>query len=561
MLADINGDGRQDLVGFGDAGVYVALSTGTQFNTAQLVVANFGYNQGWREEKHVRLLSDLNGDGRADIVAFGDDGVWTALSTGSGFVPPRLVLANVGYNQGWRVEKHVRLLADVNGDGRPDIVAFGNDGVWLALGDGSGGFGPAMFAVSNLGANQGWDPAKHERTVADVNGDGKDDIVAFGDDGVWTALSTGSGFAPPRFVLADLGYHQGWRQNANPRLLADIDHDGKKEIVGFGTAGVWVARSTGDGGFAPAVYVLADFGSNTWESHPRILADLNGDGYLDIVSGLFAETGSGVRPTLWRGLGGPTGFSKAQRVLIDFPGFGDPVVMGDVDGDGKQDLVDLNFRNYEGGLLLGVFTMVARSSDSSPPPPPAAPSNTRIINSTPTSLSVAWQNNAPDARYFTLTYGTSHSVSYLDLPSKRSTSVITGLVSATQYCVTLKTSNWWGVSAASSEVCGRTTTSAPSAFVTATVEPFNPGSDYRLVHIFGNNFQAGETVTLKITSQDGNSTPETITESAQASSSGNIDHKYSGSGGGVCIPLRAFTVQGTGVMSHRVSNVATTGCP
>jgi hypothetical protein len=85
-------------------------------------------------------------------------------------------------------------------------VALGYDGVWLALADPNGGFGPATLVVENFGVKQGWDPSKHVRAMADINGDGKADIVAFGDDGVWTALSIGNRFATPEFVLPDFGY-------------------------------------------------------------------------------------------------------------------------------------------------------------------------------------------------------------------------------------------------------------------------------------------------------------------------------------------------------------------
>jgi len=207
FTADVNGDGKQDIVAFGDDGVWLALANGGGgFDTPKLVIPNFGVKQGWDPAKHVRIMADINGDGKADIVAFGDAGVWTALSTGTGFAAPAFVLANLGYNQSWRVDKHVRLLADVNGDRKLDIVAFGDDGVWLALANGTGGFSPATFVIQNFGVNQGWDPAKHVRTVADINGDGRADIVAFGDDGVWTALSAGSNFAAPSFVLADFAY-------------------------------------------------------------------------------------------------------------------------------------------------------------------------------------------------------------------------------------------------------------------------------------------------------------------------------------------------------------------
>src|SRR5690349_12302150 len=70
MLADVNGDRKQDVVGFGNDGVWVAFSDGTKFNAAY-VLADFGYNQGWRKDKHVRLTGDVNGDKMEDIVGFG----------------------------------------------------------------------------------------------------------------------------------------------------------------------------------------------------------------------------------------------------------------------------------------------------------------------------------------------------------------------------------------------------------------------------------------------------------------------------------------------------------
>jgi len=106
------------------------------FRPPTRVVRNFAYNAGgWRVELHPRFLADLTADRRADIVGFGNEGVWVSLNNGNGtFQAPTMIVDNFAYNAGgWRVERHPRFLADLTGDGGADIVGFGNEGVWVWL--------------------------------------------------------------------------------------------------------------------------------------------------------------------------------------------------------------------------------------------------------------------------------------------------------------------------------------------------------------------------------------------------------------------------------------------
>ncbi len=130
-----------------------------------------------------------------------------------------------------------------------------------------------------------------------MNGDGMADIVGFASTGVLVSLATGDGhFAPSTFELPpsvpDAG---GWSSNDTyPRELADVNGDGMADIVGFASTGVLVSLATGDGHFAPSTFELPAFGPNAggWSSddtYPRELADVNGDGRADIVG--FASTG------------------------------------------------------------------------------------------------------------------------------------------------------------------------------------------------------------------------------------------------------------------------------
>ena len=288
FVTDLTGDGRADIVGFGRDGVWVGVNIdGSTFSQPHMVLTSFN-SQGWHRGQHLRLVVDLTGDGKADIIGFGDHGVGTAVNNGDGtFALDKPVLEEFGVDHGWRVEQHPRFVVDVTGDGKADIVGFGNDGVWTALGNGDGTFQAPKLVLTNFGVNQGWRVEQHPRFVVDVTGDGKADIVGFGNDGVWTALGNGDGtFQAPKLVLEGFNVNQGWRVEQHPRFVVDLTGDRKADIVGFGNDGVWTAVSNGDGTFQAPRLVLEGFNVNQgWrvEQHPRFVADLTGDRKADIV--------------------------------------------------------------------------------------------------------------------------------------------------------------------------------------------------------------------------------------------------------------------------------------
>ena len=83
MLADVNGDGMADVLGFGSGGVNVAFASGGgHFAQPTYELGAFGTNAGgWSSGNlYPRLLGDITGDGSADIVAFAQGGVNAALA-------------------------------------------------------------------------------------------------------------------------------------------------------------------------------------------------------------------------------------------------------------------------------------------------------------------------------------------------------------------------------------------------------------------------------------------------------------------------------------------------
>ncbi|MFC3173282.1 beta strand repeat-containing protein [Novosphingobium bradum] len=307
-LADVNGDGFMDIVGFGFSGVLVSFgSAGGTFSNAAVVVANFGQTAGWSSDNSFhRELADVNGDGRADIIGFGIAGTLVSLAKADGtYDNPFTGVANFGSNQGWASQTgFARTVGDVNGDGKADIVGFGFAGALVSLGNGDGTFKPVATGIANFGVNQGWtsDTSFH-RALADVNGDGKADIVGFGIAGTYVALSNGDGtFADAKLVLANFGANQGWSSNDSfSRLVTDVNGDHIADIVGFGIAGTLVAFGNGDGTFTEAGFDVANFGATQgWTSdntYHREVADMNHDGLGDVVgfgiAGVLVGTNQG----------------------------------------------------------------------------------------------------------------------------------------------------------------------------------------------------------------------------------------------------------------------------
>jgi hypothetical protein len=274
----VDGDGREDLVGFGNVGVYVSYAQPDgSFTPATVKLRQFGWDQGWRVDQHPREVVDLVGNGTADIVGFGYSGVTIAHGqTDRTFIGAGKRIDSYGYDRGWRVDQHPRMLADVDGDGAADT------------------FTAPQLLVRNFGSQQGWRVGDHPRELGDVNGDGRADIVGFGHRGVSVAYSQGyASFSPVALEAADFGRVQGWRGDRHPRTLADVNGDGIQDLVGFGNDGVHTAQGRADSTFGAPFLKVPYFGYDdgwTEARYPRLLGDTNGDGREDIVGFGHSDT-------------------------------------------------------------------------------------------------------------------------------------------------------------------------------------------------------------------------------------------------------------------------------
>ncbi|KAJ7431432.1 hypothetical protein B0H11DRAFT_1891642 [Mycena galericulata] len=281
FMGDVRNIRRADIVGFGDAGLLISRNNGGRnFSPSELAVTDFGYNGGeWRIDRHLHFLADVTGDGLLDIVEFSKDQLLIRRNNGNGtFQSARLVIDDFGYGQGWRVEKHPRFVVDLTGDGRADIIGFGDNSVWVSYNNGDGTFQSARSVIENFGYGHGWEVEKHPRFVVDLTGDGRADIVGFGDNSVWVSYNNGDGtFQTARRVIDDFGYGHGWKVEKHPRFVVDLTGDGRADIIGFGENSVWISYNNGGGNFGPVTKLIDNFaysGGWTLEKVVRYIANI-----------------------------------------------------------------------------------------------------------------------------------------------------------------------------------------------------------------------------------------------------------------------------------------------
>lgn len=365
MLADVNGDGLVDIVGFKN-GVQVSLAKPGGYAPTTTWLQDFSPEYNWSGDEP-RYLTDINGDGLADIVGFSNDGVEFALADAatSTFVKSPGTFSYFAPNSGWTAGAP-RYLADVNGDGAADIVGF-NDGIEVALALASGGFETPTTWFSDFGVKQGWQGSNV--LLADVNGDGKSDAIAMNQQtrSVNVALSTGSGFS-------QTGWDQSYAYFADssvwdadtPRMMSDVNGDGLSDIIGFSTQ-VTVGLSNGAGFEAPETWSTG-FNAPDWtKDTPRMMSDVNGDGRADVIGfndggvAIALSNGSAFVAGNWNqgslnGLGLAQGGSASQTNRL----------VADINADGLLDVLAFTPNAVQVGLSDGVFpdlmTGIERSS-------------------------------------------------------------------------------------------------------------------------------------------------------------------------------------------------------
>jgi hypothetical protein len=341
MVADVDGNGTADYLGFGYSAVFVSAGgtftsgqgqSGPGFSKAAVAVQDFGTGEGYTAAVQRGVAATGAGVGDT-IYGQGFAGVFWYAATGAtlhvddggkGYnvlqyqTSPNFY-GNFGSQQGWTPANGFDIVKAAHSDPYASILGFGNDGIVV----GPQAFAPGATAGNSYliplaaGNNSGWNRQNDVRTFTDTNGnaidlnhDGITDFVGMGPAGLVYALGNTGGpngaynLGPLTTAAVgpgggpDLGEAQGWSNPVTLRYIVPDQQTGFYDILAFGAPGVFVAMgqdpATHAGqAFGQLALAMPDFGSDQgWsvQDTPRIVGDVNGDGTPDLVGFGFNST-------------------------------------------------------------------------------------------------------------------------------------------------------------------------------------------------------------------------------------------------------------------------------
>ena len=278
-------------------------------------------------------LKDMDGDGKIDMVTANGNGstvsVYRNVNTTAGSISTGSFATKVSFDAGTNPRYHE--INDFNGDGKPDIAVGNNNPAGVSVLINTSSVNSISFAPKVSFAA---DPFIVDFATADVNADGKPDIITVTEKKITVFLNNSS----ENNISFSSGINFDGRVYISEIAFADIDGDGKVDMIvrdrsatsGKNLISVYMNTSTVDTVSFVAIPPLE--GGN---SAPLALNDIDNDGQLDILAVFPNSAGYSV----FRNISVPGAIAFAPKTDFLTNTYIDQAMLADVDGDGKVDAV------------------------------------------------------------------------------------------------------------------------------------------------------------------------------------------------------------------------------
>lgn len=314
QVADINGDGKSDIIGLSSAATAVSVQIGNGDGTFQAAInsPSGGYSTGMN-------IADYNNDGRLDIATNNGSSIDILYGNGDGSFQLPAIYGVGAYANDMKS-------ADFNHDGFCDIItaSTGYGGTsQLLLNSGTGTFPTTKnIAISALG---------YHVEIGDLNNDGNEDLIESGSSSVGILMGQGDGtFRNAGYILTPY---------MSAPALADFNADGKSDLAVSSSGQLKVYSGDGLGGFmAPTTYPVTSGTSIA-------VADMDGNGTSDIVTNL-----------------GQVAFGRGDGTFYSPTNYTTPslhMALSDFNGDGGVDVVSTT-----GAALSGISLSFNANNDA-----------------------------------------------------------------------------------------------------------------------------------------------------------------------------------------------------
>jgi hypothetical protein len=330
--ADVNNDGKIDII----AGAY--WFEAPNWERHEIAPGKVFDPTKEYSESFLNFTMDVNLDGWIDLILIdfpGKVAVWYENPKNeTGHWKKHSVMENVG------IANESPAFVDMDGDGRMDILCGDLDTkevVWLQAPVDKNQTEWKRYSISEKNA-PGTEMFSHGIGHGDVNGDGRNDV--FVKEGWWEAP------ADPKqpnwlFHAADLG------EDCSHMHVLDVNNDGRNDVISASAhqLGIWWHEQLADNGWK--THLISEAVSQT---HATILADINGDGKPDLITGkrFLAHHNSNDPGThdpsllLWfESTPDEAPYWTAHEIDND-SGAGLNIVAQDINKDGRMDIVIAN---------------------------------------------------------------------------------------------------------------------------------------------------------------------------------------------------------------------------